>query len=169
MNDRHNAITGVGAAGLSMISGIASFFYPIRYVIIVLFLLIMLDLYFGLRESRYKHVQIRLSRAMRRTGNKIMDYFFFILVAGFIQQVFDESKITFPYFSIVSISVFGVFEIESVINHWLVLHGRKEVDFSKFLKIVVKKNDTLKDVAEEYEKQQQENKDNKEDKENGEN
>lgn len=159
MNDKHNALASGTATGLSFVSSLCAFLQPIRYIIIGLVLLIFIDLYFGLRESRRRKRPIRRSRAFRRTTNKILDYFCFILLAGFVQQLMSEAKIQYPLFSVVVIFVVGIFEIESIINHWLFLHDRKKVNFKRFLTIFAKnKSKVIGEISEEYENEQKRDK-----------
>ena len=48
--------------------------YDLRWMIILAIILILSDLWFGLSASRLQKIEIRKSRAGRRTLNKIVDY-----------------------------------------------------------------------------------------------
>lgn len=155
MNDRHNIITSVGSTGLAIYSIVHDFISPIKYIIIATVLLVIMDLYFGISESRQNGKPIRKSRAFRRTANKLMDYFFFILLTGLLQQIFLDSHIQTPYFSLVATILIGFFELESIINHWLVLHHRKRIKLKNYL-VIFSKNDKIKEVVKQYDKDQKE-------------
>lgn len=152
MNDRHNFITGFGAVILSALGTAKALLFPLRWVALGLLFLILIDLRFGVSEARQKHETIRCSRALRRTGNKIMDYAFLILLAGFIQRILMDNAIKFPYFSLICFVFIGIFEIESIVNHWLVLHGRKPIDFKTLARIFLHKSTKNQDIIDEYEK-----------------
>ena len=160
--DNHNVMTSFGSVGLSMVKGVALFLYPIRYVALGLFILILTDLHFGIRVAKKKGIEIRKSRAFRRTANKTMDYLCLILLASFIQQLFDCSKITFPYFSLIFFFFIGFFELESIINNYLALHDRGGISLFKLFKAFFKgKNKTADNIINEIEKEEDEDKDNK--------
>ena len=70
MNDRHNIFTSAGSTGLAIYSIVHDFIAPIKYIIIITALLVIMDLYFGISESKKRKRPIRKSRAFRRTANK---------------------------------------------------------------------------------------------------
>lgn len=154
MNDRHNIITSAGSTGLAIYSIVHDFISPIKYIIIATVLLVIMDLYFGISESKKRKRPIRKSRAFRRTANKLMDYFFFILLTGLLQQIFLASHIQTPYFSLVATILIGFFELESIINHWLVLHHRKRIKLKNYL-VIFSKNEKVKEVVKQYNKDQE--------------
>ena len=52
--------------------------FDLRWMILLGFMLIVSDLWFGIRASKYLNVNVRKSRAGRRTLNKIIDYICYI-------------------------------------------------------------------------------------------
>ena len=50
------------------------FLYDLRWMILLAFILIIADFWFGINASKLKGIPIRKSRAGRRTFNKIIDY-----------------------------------------------------------------------------------------------
>ena len=75
----------------------------------------------------------------------------FVLVLNII---FIQHNITIPYFSLIAFALISIFEFESVVNHWLVLHDRKRVHFKKLFKSILKhKRKDLSDIVEDYEKE----------------
>lgn len=159
MNDKHSALTSMGAVGLATIKGVVLFLYPIRFVALGLLTLILADLWFGIRKARAKGEIIRKSRAFRRTANKTMDYTCLVLIASFFQQMLDSSNIAFPYFSLICFCLIGFFELESIINNYLELHGKGKVSLFKLLKALLKgKNKTTDEIINEIEKEKDENK-----------
>jgi hypothetical protein len=76
----------------------AQIFYEIRWLFIIVFLLIIFDLYYGIRESRKKYddtknerYKVRLSKAGRRTLNKTVDYICYVVIAGVLAKAEGES------------------------------------------------------------------------------
>lgn len=145
----------VSGCVLGFIKSARDFLIPIKTLMLFCAVCIIADLVLGLAESEKKGIKIRSSRAMRRTLVKSGEYLSLCLLAGVLQMMFAEAHITFPYFSLVVGIGICLYELHSIINHWLVLHDRKEINLMKFLTIFLKrKNKVLGELSEEYERQQ---------------
>ena len=70
--------------------------YDLRWMIILAIILILSDLWFGLSASRLQKIEIRKSRAGRRTLNKIVDYICYVLlgaVLGIVISIFASTPV----------------------------------------------------------------------------
>lgn len=153
MGDRHS-ITSGGAVGMALLLDIKQGLFELRWCILFLAFLIIADLYFGIRESKQKRRIIRRSRALRRSLNKFMDYMFALCFVLVLNIIFIQHNINIPYFSLIAFALISIFELESVVNHWLVLHDRKRIHFKKLFKSILKhKRKDLSDIVEDYEKE----------------
>lgn len=145
----------VVGAFLGFLESVRDFLIPIKPLMLFCALCIITDLVFGIAESYKKGIKVRSSRAMRRTLVKGGEYLCFCLLAGSIQMMITDAHLTFPLFSLIVGSCICCYEISSIINHWLVLHDRKEINFRRLLTIFLKrKNKVLGELSEEYERQQ---------------
>lgn len=102
-------------------------FFELRWMLMLAFVLIGADFWFGISESKRLNKPIRRSKAGRRTLNKTIDYLCYILVASFLGMSFGRSIGIEPktLASIVLILCYG-FEIDSIYSHICVLHGVKK-------------------------------------------
>lgn len=100
--------------------------YDLRWMILLAFVLVIGDFWFGISESKYVGTPIRKSRACRRTINKFIDYILYILMGAFLGKAFGSPFGFDPIIiaSIVMILCYG-FEIDSIYGHICVLHGIK--------------------------------------------
>lgn len=101
--------------------------YELRWMIILALILIISDLHFGLEVSRMKGLEIRKSRAGRRTLNKCIDYICYIVLGAVLGKAFGE-----PYGfngKVIAITVMALcyyFEMDSIYGHICELHGIKK-------------------------------------------
>lgn len=100
--------------------------YDFRWMILLAFVLVIGDFWFGTRESKYLGIPIRKSRACRRTINKFIDYILYILMGAFLGKALGSPFGFNPMIiaSIVMVLCYG-FEIDSIYGHICVLHGVK--------------------------------------------
>ncbi len=86
--EERNVISAVAASSLS---GIYEFAEPLKWLFLLGAVLIFTDLRFGIRASQVRGETIRLSRAIRRTVNKAVDYICWVLLAGSLGEALGES------------------------------------------------------------------------------
>lgn len=101
--------------------------YDLRWMIILAIILILSDLWFGLSASRLQNIEIRKSRAGRRTLNKIVDYICYVLLGAVLGKAIGEPYGMNPI--VVSITVMVLcycFEIDSIYGHICEIHGIKK-------------------------------------------
>ncbi|MCD8167622.1 MAG: hypothetical protein LUE93_16955 [Bacteroides sp.] len=95
-------------------------------------ILVLADLRFGIEAARKRKEEIRLSRAVRRTINKIIDYLCWIFVAGAIGMTFG-APFDLPLLPVlVMLVVYGI-EINSCFANYFESQGKKvRVNIFKF-------------------------------------
>lgn len=117
-----------------MLSGMLDFLAPLKWFALLGLVLIVADLRFGVRAAKARGEKIRLSRAGRRTINKMVDYICWIFLAAAV------NKAIVPHFdmpllpAIVLLVVYG-FEINSCYSNYFEARGKKfKVDIFKIFK-----------------------------------
>ena len=101
--------------------------YNLRWMILLAIILILSDLWFGISVSRVHSIEIRKSRAGRRTLNKLVDYICYILLGAVLGKALGEPYGIDPI--VVSITVMVLcycFEIDSIYDHICEIHGIKK-------------------------------------------
>ncbi|WP_290083135.1 phage holin family protein [Paramuribaculum intestinale] len=79
---------------------------------------VAVDLRFGILAARERGEEIRLSRAIRRTVNKALDYLCWVTVAEVLSRTFGVT-LGYPMVSVgVLMMVYGI-ELNSLANNWL--------------------------------------------------
>ena len=64
--------------------------YDLRWMIVFIFVLIASDFWFGVSEARMKKQTFRLSRAGRRTCNKLVDYITYLILGAILGRAIFE-------------------------------------------------------------------------------
>lgn len=101
--------------------------YDLRWMIVLAIILILSDLWFGVSASRIQGIEIRKSRAGRRTLNKLVDYICYILLGAVIGKAIGEPYGVDPIeVSITIIILCYCFEIDSIYGHICEIHGIKK-------------------------------------------
>lgn len=109
-----------------------AFVEPLRWIVLLAFVLVIVDLRFGIRAAKARGEKVRASRAVRRTINKMVDYVCWILLAGAIGEVYGEPFGVPLLPLIVLLVVFGV-EVNSCFSNFFESRGKKiKVNIFKF-------------------------------------
>lgn len=111
---------------------------PYAFVALVL---VLVDLYFGIKAARHRGEAVRTSRAVRRTVGKLFEYSCWLLLTETLAVAFGAKWIEWVILGI----VVGV-ELLSVINNYLEIHDKKIVGFNIFKIIGDKVGADLSDV-----------------------
>ena len=123
------ASAGMGAAGISVLgSEIEVMLWDVRWMIILIFLLVVADLWTGLAESvKIKREQFRFSRAGRRTTAKFFEDICLYVIGGALL-----GKAVLVPLGIIDDYVIGgaagaalacIWEIDSIAGHVCKIHG----------------------------------------------
>lgn len=114
--------------------------------------LIAIDLIFGIKAARKRGENIRGSRALRRTLNKVVDYLCYLSLAWFFGHTFSQS-LDIPLLPIIMLLVVYGIEIVSIMDNWLECKGfKKKVSVWKLMGAIFKRynvEDLLEDVEED--------------------
>lgn len=111
-------------APLIFLKELLDILYDIRWWLILALVLIIADLWFGIRVAKQKGVEIRRSTAGRRTLNKFIDYVLYIVVGTSIGMAIGQPYGFNPM--IVSCTLLALcyaFEVDSIYGHICQLHG----------------------------------------------
>lgn len=122
-------------------------FMDLRWFGVLGLVLILTDLRFGVLSAKRRGEEIRLSRAVRRTINKGVDYTCWIMLAGVFGKAFGE-MFNIPILAgIVLVVVFGI-ELNSCFNNYFESKGKPlKVDFLNFItkKYGIDKNELIQE------------------------
>lgn len=125
-------------------SGFMDFIEPLKWFLLLGLILIFADLRFGIAAAKKRGEKIRISRAGRRTINKIVDYLCWILVAGAMGKAFGI-PFNIPVLPAITLLVVCGLEINSVFMNYFEARGKKvKVNIFKYF---AKKTDII-DVEE---------------------
>ncbi|MFI3322866.1 MAG: phage holin family protein [Rikenellaceae bacterium] len=120
------------ASQFSVIALLAEFFTPLKWILIAAFVIIFVDLRFGVSAAKKRGEVVRFSRAIRRTVNKIVDYTCWILLAGVIGQAFGE-PFHVPLLPLIILLVIFGCEINSCFSNYFESKGQSmRVNVFKF-------------------------------------
>jgi uncharacterized membrane protein YfcA len=129
--EEKSVITSTTAAALS---GIIGFLEPLRWLALLGIVLILCDLRFGTRAAKHRGEKIRLSRAWRRTINKLVDYTCWIFIAGSLDNAIGV-PFSFPLLPALTMLVVYGIEINSCFHNYFESIGKDvKVDFFSIFK-----------------------------------
>lgn len=134
----------ISAMATVFMSGFMDFIEPLKWFLLLGLILIFADLRFGIAAAKKRGEKIRISRAGRRTINKIVDYLCWILVAGAMGKAFGI-PFNIPILPAITLLVVCGLEINSVFMNYFEARGKKvKVNIFKYF---AKKTDII-DVEE---------------------
>lgn len=136
----------------TMASEAISTLYDLRWMIVFIFVLIASDFWFGISETRLKKEEFRLSRAGRRTCNKLIDYITYLIFGTILGlAIFEPLDIASHTTTAATGLALGcIWEIDSIVNHILTIHGHGSMSLIRIaLHILKNKNRNLGEAIEE--------------------
>lgn len=113
--------------------------HDMRWMITLAIILILTDLWFGVRAAKSRGETIRRSKAGRRTLNKTVDYLCYLFIGVAIGKAIAEPYGVDPIIAAITAMVlcYG-FEIDSIYGHILELHNIKvKYSFWKLLAFIL--------------------------------
>lgn len=120
-----NTIFKTGIIGFT--SECYAIIFNLRWMILLAFVLILSDFWFGISVSRMQGIEVRKSRAGRRTLNKVIDYLCYVLLGAVIGKAIGDPYGLNPITVSITIMILCYcFEIDSIYNHICELHGVKK-------------------------------------------
>lgn len=113
--------------------------FELRWMILLGGVLILCDLWFGISASRVLGVDVRKSRAGRRTLNKMIDYLCYIVMGTVLGKAIGDPYGFDPIIIAVSIMILCYcFEIDSIYGHICTIHGlTKQYSIWKLLWLLI--------------------------------
>ena len=125
---------------------ITSFYSHLAPWLVLGLVLVLVDLRYGVLAARVRGEEIRLSRAWRRTINKMIDYLCWVTAAELMSRTFAVS-LGAPVVSMTMLFIIYGIEISSCVNNYFEYKGvRKRFNFWKFIN-----RKDIEDVLEEKE------------------
>lgn len=118
--------------------------FDLRWMLVLIVVLIIADFWFGLSESFYRHEHFRISRAGRRTCNKLVDYITYLILGSVLGLAIFEPLGWATHVTTAAIGLgFGcVWEVDSIVGHVCALHGIKNrFSVKRFIISLMKKKD----------------------------
>lgn len=152
MTDKLAQSVGRGVVVTTMNGEAMGALFDLRWMLVLIVVLIIADFWFGLSESFYKRENFRLSRAGRRTCNKLVDYITYLILGSVLGLAIFEPLGWATHITTAAIGLgFGcMWEIDSIVGHACVLHGVKShFSVKRFIVSLMKKKD--KDMGEAFE------------------
>lgn len=122
MSETNNLFSAAMAA-LGMV--LADFYGHLAPWLLLGMVLVLVDLRFGLLAAKARKEQIRLSRAWRRTLNKMVDYLCWVTLAEVCSRTFGVS-IGVPVVSMAMLFIIYGIELNSCVNNYLEYKGIKK-------------------------------------------
>lgn len=114
----------VNSTGLLLFSGLIEYLYPMKWFALLAFIIIVADLRFGTLAAKKRGETVRFSRAIKRTGNKIVDYTCWLLLAWALGLAFGDYLESQFLPAIVLAVIFGI-ELESCFSNYFETKGMK--------------------------------------------
>lgn len=129
MDERNYIQTMLASIGMAL----TQFYEPMIYWLIFAVVLIITDMRFGVLAARKRGEMIRPSRAVRRTINKMIDYFCWITFAGLCGNTIGK-LLGVPIVSMAMFLIVYGIEITSCFNNYFEYRGmNKKINFFKLI------------------------------------
>lgn len=146
-----NIIGGFTAAVLSpFVEG----WQQMLWFLILAIILILGDLRFGIAAARKRGENIRPSRAVRRSLNKLVDYICWLSIATVVGVNFG-SVFGLPLLSVIIMAVVCIIEMSSIVDNYLEYKGiKKKVNVIKLIARIFHRPE-FEDVLESTEQEEE--------------
>lgn len=140
-----------GYAALGLYAEILNVIYDMRWCILLGMVLILCDLYWGVRESTIRYYEtndskykVRLSRAGRRSVNKACDYISWTLLGALVGMAVLEPLgiCTHIVAASVCIGCGSLFDLSSIYGHVCRVHGITPISLKSLGIALLKKKDS---------------------------
>lgn len=129
------------------------------WFLVLAIVLILGDLRFGIAAAKKRGENIRPSRAVRRSLNKLVDYICWLSIATVVGVNFGK-VFGLPLLSVIIMAVVCIIEMSSIIDNYLEYKGiKKKVNVIRLIARIFKKpelEDVLEPVEEEADEPKQE-------------
>lgn len=112
--------------------GLIEFFVWCKWLLLTAFFLTMADLKFGISAAKYRKEEVKRSRAVRRTLDKITNYCLWVILAYTFGEAFGKPFNVDLLPLLILLVIYGV-ELESIYVNYFAAKGKNvRVNFLKF-------------------------------------
>ena len=101
--------------------------------LVVAAVVIVVDLIFGIAAARKRGEEVRASRAIRRTVGKAVEYLSWVILGATLAIAFE-----WPPLAKLLVGIAISIELLSIVQNWLLLHGKKISGLGAFAQGVIK-------------------------------
>ena len=115
----------IGGVTATTMAAISEMMHKLIPFFLFAFILILVDLRFGIQRAKHEDEKVRPSRAIRRTFNKCVDYICWVLLAGFFDNAFGHI-LGIPTLSAIMLLVVYGAEINSCYSNYWEARGIKK-------------------------------------------
>lgn len=117
----------IGTASMGVFIGeISTLLWDMRWLMLLAGVLIIVDLWLGVHKSISNNVDIRASRALRRTMMKIADYLCVVILGAVVGRALGEPLgCSAIVIAVVLMSIACLCELDSIISNWGEIKGVK--------------------------------------------
>ncbi len=117
----------IGTASMSVFLGeIGTLLWDMRWLMVLAVVLIAADFWLGIHKSLANGIDIRFSRAIRRTMMKFADYLCVVILGAVVGKAIGEPLgYTAVSIAVVLMSVACLCELDSIISNWGEIKGIK--------------------------------------------
>lgn len=128
----------IGTASMGVFIGeISTLLWNVRWLMLLAGVLIIVDLWLGVHKSISNNVDIRASRALRRTMMKIADYLCVVILGAVVGKALGEPLgCSAIVIAVVLMSIACLCELDSIISNWGEIKGVK-INFFKIVLALV--------------------------------
>ena len=128
----------IGTASMGVFIGeISTLLWDMRWLMLLAGVLIIVDLWLGVHKSISNNVDIRASRALRRTMMKIADYLCVVILGAVVGKALGEPLgCSAIVIAVVLMSIACLCELDSIISNWGEIKGVKINVFKIVLDLV---------------------------------
>lgn len=128
----------IGTASMGVFIGeISTLLWNVRWLMLLAGVLIIVDLWLGVHKSISNKVDIRASRALRRTMMKIADYLCVVILGAVVGKALGEPLgCSAIVIAVVLVSIACLCELDSIISNWGEIKGVK-INFFKIILALV--------------------------------
>ena len=124
----------IGGATAMIVTPLLEFYTKLAPFLILALVLIICDLRFGVARAKCAGETVRMSRAIRRTLNKLVDYICWVTLAGLFGNTFGEI-FGIPLLSAVLLLIIYGIEMNSCYNNYFEAREiKKKVNIFKLFK-----------------------------------
>ena len=95
--------------------------------LVVAFIIIDVDLYFGIEAAKHRKEKVRFSSAARRTISKMFEYICWVILSATLSTAFEATWLQYVVLGVVMGN-----ELSSIVSNYFEAHGKRIKGFNIF-------------------------------------